>query len=187
MTIEVLSKMFNEGVTSAANKVFERLSYEMNEITKYIEEIDRLIEYFINTYHYSIEYYFEDEFEPYFFRIQRSEFSRQKYFYFNVIYTITGPFTMLHSFKYKELKDEDFSTMPMFIHIDNDELINILEKLKRINMDTINEITEIISREMQIAKDYEIEVAEPEPIKPKGNPFAGETWKDRKHKFKGGR
>lgn len=25
---------------------------------------------------------------------------------------------------------------------------------------------------------------EPEPIKPKGNPYVGEFWKDRKHKFK---
>jgi hypothetical protein len=114
--------------------------------------------------------------------IRRTEFSKIKYItVYSIPMTSFGLYLPFHASKEDfEYDDEEYVEVN-HREITYEEFITKLEKY-------ISSLEEIIDINKHYYNNLKaIEVPEIEPIAPKGNPYAGESWKDKKHKFKGGK
>lgn len=115
--------------------------------------------------------------------IRRTEFSKTKYI---TLYTMPMTRTLLflpYNVNEEKFEYEYYETFleTEYEDITYEEMINILQGI-------ISFLEYIIEYNKQFYNNLTtVETTEIEPVKPKGNPYSCESWKDRKHKFKGGK
>ena len=114
--------------------------------------------------------------------IRRREFSKIKYI---TVYLM--PMTSFALYLPFHASKEDFEYDDEEYYEVNHKEITYEEFIANLERD-ISSLEEIIDINKHYYNNFKaIEVPEVEPITPKGNPYAGESWKDKKHKFKGGK
>lgn len=169
------------------DKMKEQLLNVKNNIQETITKIDELIEDLENTYYYKIVC--SINYDLYYINLQRTEFSKTKHINFTPAWMVAGEYNLLNTYMYDNGEYDD--EMYYAYEYNKIELINELTILKsKVELSLLNfynifeqfgydDFVEGMKKNKKERKEKE--------IKPSGNPFAGEIWKDRKHQFKGGR
>lgn len=170
MTIKELSEKFNEGSASANSK------HDIFDLEPFINEISMFIDYLRKAMPEEIylkQYLMDDETFATEIEYKRTAFSKTKYFAIYRELSLLGYIPKV--IKYEKIETGKYDCGYKY---EVGEIIHALE-------------TYICALKLQLVQSEKIVPLhlekEIEPIAPKGNPYAGENWKDKKHKFKGGK
>lgn len=186
-----------------STEMYEKYNQLIESGQEAVKKIEEFKDFLKKNYIYEVELsgYHCQGFYASFIRYQRTEFSKKKYFGFlckNIslgelcyakIPCIIEDHLIQEEFDYGIWKKEELIEDLRIVIEDYNKDIDLLKFLLK-NATIIDipltEPTAILSeKEKKLLK--KLDVKEQEPIKPKGNPYSCESWKDRKHKFKGGK
>ena len=159
------------------NKKKKELKNIENTLAETLKMIIELMNNLKNHHYYLITC--SINFTFYHITLQRTEFSKTKYINFIPCTIVEGPGRLIECYNYNT---EKCDTMWYEHEYTNDELYKELIPLELAAEHRLSIFYDMFPEYLE-----KIEEEKPKPVKPSGNPFAGENWKNRKHQFKGGK
>lgn len=181
--------------------MYERYKQLSKSGPKEIKKIEEFKEYLEKNYIYEVAVFDSYITGHHVCSYQRTEFSKKKYFGYSYDKISLGescyakiPEVFCCSDNWEKVNHETCEKKELIeildyrienFNKDISALKSLLKIVTVIDVPLLEPTMELSDYDISLLK--ELEIKEIEPIAPKGNPYAGESWKDKKHKFKGGK